>query len=112
MQVSKPVSVTRAAYLFIIIDAQLSAYSLITGQKLLRLDYSNSLLSDGKTTFIFALSNTGFPLNRKVGENYRKSGNWKDRRMSGKSQGILVYVRKNIGHLIAAVMGKDISVLL
>jgi len=48
IQVSKPLSVTRSAYLFIIIDGQLSAYSLITGQKLLRLDYSNSLLSDGK----------------------------------------------------------------
>jgi len=55
IQVSKPLSVTRSAYLFIIIDGQLSAYSLITGQKLLRLDYSNSLLSDGKRSLVSVL---------------------------------------------------------
>jgi len=50
IQVSGPLSVTRSCYLFIVIDAELSAYSLVTGQKLLRLDYSNSLPpSDGKT---------------------------------------------------------------
>jgi len=55
IKVSKPLSLTRSAYLFIIIDGQLSAYSLATGQKLLRLDYSNSLPSDGKMLFLSLL---------------------------------------------------------
>ena len=52
IKVSKPLSSTRSSYLFIVIDGQLSAYSLITGQKLLRLDYYNSLQSDGNAPFL------------------------------------------------------------
>ena len=58
LKVSKPLAATRSSYLFIIINGQLSAYSLVTGQKLLRLDYSNSLHSDGKTRSISAASPT------------------------------------------------------
>jgi len=64
IKVSKPLSSTRSSYLFIVIDGQLSAYSLITGQKLLRLDYYNSLQSDGNTPFLalYAESSSHFYL--------------------------------------------------